>query len=157
MWCFPWHSVDTTRSPFARGGAAANPGFRDTLIPCFLGSCCGPSLSAAGPGCAHVPAGERGSWSRGLGPKQSSAKLSSGLFQVRNDLSLKPQRSPAARPTGSRCPAPDQRRGRWTGSGERRRMRMMKALQAAGSGSCEHSQLFPSLSCPQPPGSSRAA
>lgn len=28
---------------------------------------------------------------------------------------------------------------------------MMKALRAAGSGSCGHSQPFPSLSCPQPP------
>lgn len=153
----PRHSMNTTGSPFARGGAAANPGFRETLMPCFLSSCCGPSLSAAGPGCARVLAGDRGSWSHGLGPKQSSAKISSGLLQVRNYLSPKAQRSPAARPGGSRCPAPDQRRGRWTGPGGRRRMRMMKALRAAGSGSCGRSQLFPSLSCPQHPGSSRAA
>lgn len=150
----PWHSGDTTGSPLARAGAAANPSFRETLVLCFLSSCCGPSLSAEGPRCAHALSGECGSWTHGLGPKQSSAKLSSGLLQVRNYLSPKSQHFPAERPAGSRCPAPVQSRGRWTEPGERRRMRMMKTLRAAGSGSCGRFQLFPSLSCPQAPGSS---
>lgn len=127
--CFPWHSVDITGSPSARGGAAANPGFREILSPCFLTAAVAPHSQQQG---QLVPI--LASWIHDGAP--SRAQQSSPVDFYRSEMTC-PQNHSTSQLTGRQghgaSTSPEERQ--MDRVGERRRRTMMKALRAAGSAS----------------------